>query len=150
MPVLLPLDATTFLTLSAMGVPLYSARGLQTTLAPIDGSGQTARNWNGGLMDLSLPNFRKYRLTIQGSDQQPPAIDNIWPGMACTIGWPKELAYATGHTGSPGRSVVSGSSRTEGGFTFYRPSFSCLITNFEQDDAEWEAGTDWTLEAEEV
>lgn len=150
MPVLLPLDATTFLTLSAMGVPPYSARDVQTTLAPIDGAGNLVRDWNGVLLDLSIPNFQKYRMTIQGSDVQPPAIDKVWPGLLCTIGWPKELAYATGLAGAPGRTVVTGSSRVEGAFTFYRPSFACRITNFEQDDAEWGASTDWTIEAEEV
>lgn len=150
MPTILPAADMTFLTLSALGVPPYSARGLQCSLKVIDGYANLLRDWNGALLDFSLPNWQKYALSIQGDDQQPPAIDGVWPGLLCTIGWPIEMAYLTGRPGSPGRTIVAGSSRTENGFTFYRPQFSCRIINFDMQGQEWEAGIGWTIEAEEA
>ncbi len=63
--------------------------------------------------------FRKYKSSISCRDQEPPAIDGVWPGHVVTVECVAELSYPTG--GSPARPVVSGSTRTQGGFVFYRP-----------------------------
>ena len=47
------------LTLSGVGVPPYSARGLTQSLEPIDGAAQLRRTVNGALADLSYEPFRK-------------------------------------------------------------------------------------------
>lgn len=146
----LPGNDTTLLKLSFMDIPPYSARGLRQTLEPIGASAFLARTWNGVLIDLSNPNFQKYRTTISGEDQQPPAIDGIWPGLQVTIDCMNEIPYKTGKVGAPHKTVVAGSSRTEGLFTFYRPQLICRITNFVVDEAEWDASVSWTLEAEEI
>ena len=52
--------------------------------------------------------------------------------------------------GTAQRSVVSGSSRTVGSFTFYRPQLSMQVTNFSLQTDEWGAVVSWTLDAEEV
>jgi hypothetical protein len=46
--------------------------------------------------------------------------------------------------------VVAGSSRTEAGFTFYRPQLTMLITDFNVNRDEWGNATSWTMNLEEV
>ena len=137
------------LTLSGPGVPPYSARGASQTLEPISASQQLRRTINGSLVDLSRSEFRKYRSTISCADQQPPAVDGVWPGQQITVGCISELSYKTSG-GSPARSVVSGSSRVEGSYTFYRPSLIMRVVSFSQQTDEYGASVSWSLELEEV
>jgi hypothetical protein len=81
----------TLLTLSGIGIPEYSARGLTQTLEPIDAAHQTRRTVNGELDDLSYAQFRKYKSTISGNDQEPPAVDGVWPGRVVTVECVTEL-----------------------------------------------------------
>ena len=140
---------TSVLSLSGFGVPPYSARGASQTLEPIGQAQQLRRTINASLIDISRPEFRKYRSTISCSDQQPPAMGGVWPGQIVTVDCIAELSYKTSG-GSPARTVVSGSSRTEGDFTFYRPSLSMRVVNFSQDTDEYGAVVSWTLELEEI
>jgi hypothetical protein len=137
------------LTLSGIGVPPYSARGASQTLEPIQASQQLRRTVNGELIDISRPEFRKYRSTISCAEQQPPAVDGVWPGQVVTVGCISELSYLTAG-GSPARTPVTGSSRTEGAYTFYRPSLTMRVVTFSQDTDEYGAETSWSLELEEV
>ena len=137
------------LTLSGIGVPPYSARGASQTLEPIGSSQQLRRTINGELIDISRAEFRKYRSTISCVDQQPPAIDGVWPGRVLTVGCISELSYLTAG-GAPARPLVSGSSRTEGDYTFYRPSLSMRVVAFSQDTDEYGAAVSWSLQLEEV
>jgi hypothetical protein len=146
---LLPPGATTLLILDSMGVPLYSARGLTQTLAPIAQAKQERRTINGGLVDLSLAQFRKYASTITCKDQRAPAIDGIWPGQTVTVSCVAELSYLTSG-GSAHRTVVSGSSYVEGAFTFYRPQLVMKVTGLRTGMDEYGAAVDWSLELEEI
>ena len=137
------------LTLSGIGVPPYSARGASQTLEPIEAAQQLRRTINGALIDLSRPEFRKYRSTISCADQQPPAIDGVWPGQVVTVGCISELSYKTSG-GTPARSIVPGSSRTEGDYTIYRPQLTMRVVSFSQDTDEYGATVSWSLELEEV
>ena len=137
------------LTLSGIGVPPYSARGASQTLEPIQASQQLRRTVNGELIDISRPEFRKYRSRISCAEQQPPAVDGVWPGQVVTVGCISELSYLTAG-GSPARTPVTGSSRTEGAYTFYRPSLTMRVVTFSQDTDEYGAETSWSLELEEV
>ena len=137
------------LTLSGIGVPPYSARGASQTLEPIGSSQQLRRTINGELIDISRAEFRKYRSTISCVDQQPPAIDGVWPGQVLTVGCISELSYLTAG-GAPARPLVSGSSRTEGDYTFYRPSLTMRVVAFSQDTDEYGAAVSWSLQLEEV
>ena len=137
------------LTLSGIGVPPYSARGASQTLEPIQASQQLRRTINGELIDISRAEFRKYRSTISCVDQQPPAIDGVWPGRVLTVGCISELSYLTAG-GAPARPLVSGSSRTEGDYTFYRPSLTMRVVAFSQDTDEYGATVSWSLQLEEV
>ena len=137
------------LTLSGIGVPPYSARGASQTLEPIQAAQQMRRTINGELIDISRAEFRKYRSTISCVDQQPPAVDGVWPGQVLTVGCISELSYRTAGS-TPSRNIVAGSSRTEGDYTFYRPSLTMRVVSFSQDTDEYGAAISWSLQLEEV
>lgn len=147
----------TVLALSGVGVPPYSARGLRQSITPIDSSRQMRRTVNGVLRDFSGPQFRKYGSTIGGTDQQPPACDGVWPGRQVTVSCIVELAVQgefditdTEVTEALGRIPVTGSIRSESGFTFYRPMLIMRVTNFTIDRDEWGAQVQWSMDLEEV
>ena len=130
----------TLLMLSGIGIPDYSARGLTQTLEPIEAALSQRRTVNGSLKDLSFAQFRKYKSSISCRDQEPPAIDGVWPGHVVTVECVAELSYPTG--GSPARPVVSGSTRTQGGFVFYRPQLQMRVTGFSANRDEYGADED--------
>ena len=147
----------TLLSFIGIGLPDYSARGLTQTLEHIDGASQMRRTINGELRDISDSAFRKYRSTITGSDQMPPAIDGIWPGLSVNVNCMVELAKTgvdstTSPTTEPtlGRPAVAGSIRNDGTTTFYRPTLVMKVMGFRIDKDEWGAQVGWTLELEEV
>ncbi len=137
----------TDLVLTGIGVVPYSARGLTERLQPT-GAGAVRRTVNGTLVDVSDSLFRKYSLSLSASDQEPPAFDGIWRGLQITVDCVSRLAYVTG--GSPGRTIVPGSSVVVGGFTTYRPRLTMLVVDWSQDKDEWQAGVGWSLDLEEV
>lgn len=155
-------DSNTILELVGMGIPPYSARGLSQSYTPIAAAVSLRRTINGDLRDLAAPQFQKYNTSISGSDQEPPAVDGLWPGHTITVHCITELAVLDPYTESTeppsesetepvlGRPHVPGSVRRANGFIFYRPIMECKVTGFNVDGDEWEAGVDWTLDLEEV
>lgn len=141
--------SSTVLTLSGVGVPPYSARGLQQTITPIGASVQLHRTINGALRDFSAPQFKKFSSVITGNDMDPPAVDGVWPGKEVTVACIAELAVA-GSKSVFDRPAVAGSVRQEGGFTFYRPILTMRVVDFEVRRDEWGAAVSWTMELEEV
>jgi hypothetical protein len=139
----------TLLVISGNGVSPFSARGLSQTLEPIQGAGNLRRTLNGSLRDLSEPQFQKYHSTISCTDQNVPALDGVWPGEQLTIDCVAELSYKT-VGGSPGRTVVPGSSRVEGAYTIYRPRLVVRVVNYNENQDEWGATVGWNLEVEEA
>lgn len=138
----------TLMVLSPMGLPLYSARGLTETLEPIQEAADLVRLANGDLDDWSFPAFKKFALTVACTDQRVPAIDGIWPGQSVTVQCVSELAYPSG--GSPERTPVTGSSRTENGYVFYRPVLSMRLMSLSVQTDEWGAAIGWSAKFEEV
>lgn len=132
-----------------MGIPPYSARGLSQSFGPIDESVQLLRTVNGDLDDVSVAQFRKFKTTIRGSDQQPPALNGIWPGTEIIVDCIVEIAYETS-TGGPNHTVVEGSSRVEGDYTFYRPQLTMRLVNFNVDRDEYGAQVGWQLDLAEA
>ena len=144
------LSNDTLLQISGLGTMLYQARGLTQTLEVIGAAKQQERTINGVLKDISNPQFRKYISKVSCTDNTAPPLDNVWPGMTVTVHCAAELCYVTGNPGSPARPEVSGSSRTDGSFTFYRPIMEMLVVNVTQHLDEWKAAIGWDLELEEV
>lgn len=133
-------------------LPEYSARALKGTLTPIamaQGSDKLARTVNGTLIDISAPQMRKYRLEAAGDDMDPPAFDGLWVGMSVLVYSHVEIGRHTA-SGSPERTPVPGSVRTEGAFTFYRPQFQMRVVELQIEQAEWEAKVSWALTLEEI
>ncbi len=147
----------TVLELSGVGVPPYSARGLTQTLDPIPQAIQLRRTVNGNLSDTSDDVMRKYVSTISGNDQQPPAVDGVWPGRLLVVSCIVELAVfgtiqeLTEDTteGLFGRPYVPGSVRHESGFTYYRPLLTMRVQTFNINRDEWGAVVSWTMTLEE-
>lgn len=139
----------TVLNFSGIGVAPYATRGARQSLTPIAQAGQLARTVNGVLVDLSRDQFRKYTSTIDCTDQKAPACDGVWPGQQITVDCIEELSYLTAG-GSPERSVVSGSSYTDGSFTYYRPQLIMRVVSFEITSDEYAASVTWTMTLEEV
>jgi hypothetical protein len=142
-------DMTTMLTLSGVGVPPYSARGLTQTLEPIEASVQLRRTVNGVLADLSDAPFRKYKSTISCQDQEPPALDGLWPGQIIVVECVAELSFVT-VGGSPARLAVADSERVDGDFTVYRPILTMRATGFSVTRDEYGGAVSWQLQLEEV
>jgi hypothetical protein len=139
----------TVLTLSGIGVPPYSARGLTQSLEPIDGAAQLRRTVNGALADLSYEPFRKYKSTISGQDQEPPAIDGVWPGQSVEVGCIAELCFLNSGGGAV-RTAVAGSARVEGDFSFYRPVLTMRVVGFSVSRDEYGAVVSWQMQLEEA
>jgi hypothetical protein len=142
----------TLLVFDALGIPLYSARGLKQTLTPIAAAGANVmRDINGTMVNLELDTpFLKYASHIECGDNDtlfPLAFDGIWPGQVLTVHCVSELITA----GSPLRPVVSGSQWTDaGGLHHYRPQLQMMITGWSSQESEWEATVAWTIDLEEV
>jgi hypothetical protein len=131
-------------------VTLYSSRGLTQTLEPIGASKEVRRTVNGGLVDLSLAQFRKYKSSIKCRDQHPPALDGIHAGQTLTVSCVTELSYLTSG-GTPDRTVVSGSSYVVGSHTFYRPQMTMMVVSPPTASIdEYPGQTSWSMELEEV
>lgn len=135
------------LVISGVGLPPASIRGVTQTLAPIGASQQLVRTVNGTLRDLSAPQFRKFSSVIRCADQDPPALEGVWPGRIVTVDCLAELAFPTA-SGAAERPIVG--SRVEGSWTVYRPRLVMMVVSFDLDRDDWRAVTGWTLELEEV
>jgi hypothetical protein len=136
----------------APGVSPWSARGLTGRLSPIAmaaGTDKLARTVNGTLISIAAPQMRKYQLEVHGEDQAPPALDGLWVGMEVEVDCHVELAYLTAG-GTPGRTPVTGSSRTEGDYTYYCPAFSMRVVELQIERQEWAAAVSWSLTLEEI
>ncbi|HEY7245180.1 MAG TPA: hypothetical protein VH678_15015 [Xanthobacteraceae bacterium] len=143
--------ASSVLVLSGIGVPPYSARGLTQTLEPIDAAKQQRRTVNGVLMDLSYDQFHKFKSTITGNDQDPPAVDMAMPGKLITVSCITELCYDASYVSEPSRPSVYQSERVDQyPYIFYRPQLSMMVTGFSIERDEWGAQVSWTLNLEEV
>jgi hypothetical protein len=139
----------TLLVISGPGMPTYAARGLTQTLDPINAAGSLARTVNGALINLSPSQMQKYASTISCEDVDTPALDGVWPGAFVTVDCVPELGYLT-TGGSPERTVVTGSSRTAGAWTWYRPRLEMRVISYKVSTNEYGAQTSWTLDLEEI
>lgn len=139
----------TLLVLDPIGLPLYAARGLTAKLEPIAAAiGNQHRAGDGTLIDLTLPQFRKYRTTFSFADGEASWGDGVWPGTLVTVDCPDEVSFPVG--GTPQRAVVPGSLRTENGRTFYRMRLAMMVIRPEQGFEEWNAAHSGQLVLEEV
>jgi hypothetical protein len=144
------MSGETLLVISGEGVQPFSARGIKEKLEPINQAQKNVRrDANGTLRKVGGTQFLKYKCTLTGDDVLPPAFDALEVGDTITVDCVSYLSYKTSG-GSPARTVVSGSSRTSGIHTLYRPQITFIIMNKSQETDEYGAEVTWTLELEEV
>jgi hypothetical protein len=137
----------TLLELYGMPLAKWSTRGMSQTLEVIDQYANIVRAIDGSLLDLSYAPLKKYKTTISGNDQDPPALGNIWPGAPITVYCVAELSVP--EYANPERPEVPGSRRFSGGLIFYRPVLTMKLTNFSTQRDEYGHLTSWSLDLEE-
>lgn len=147
----MPLNTTgTLLEISSpSGIPLYAARGLSQTFDIIPEATHIELSINARPINFSYAQFRLYSTEITCTDLEAPLFDNLWPGDEVVVKCTFELFYPTSG-GFPGRAVVSGSSRTEGDFTFYRPELTMSILSINFGFEEYNATYNWRMNLREI
>jgi len=140
----------TLLILSEIGLPLYSARGLTESLAPIGVAADLVRLSNGDLDDWSYEGFNdKLSLRISCTDQRSPALLGVPPGLPIQVVPVTELCYLQSG-GTAQKQILSGSERVENGFVFYRPVLQMRLRSVTASTNEWGATVGWDAELEEI
>ena len=119
----------TLLAIDAIDFSDYAVRGITMTLEPIDQAKALARDCRGVLTDISLAQFRMYRVSITCTDHAAPALTGIWPGQNITI------------TCIPGL----GASNASGDVL----QILAKVTHWDTSRDEWAAEIAWKLEAEQ-
>jgi hypothetical protein len=112
----------------------YAVRGITMTLEPIDQSKNVARDCRGALADISVAQFRQYKITVTCTDHEAPELTDVWPGQDVTITCIPGLGVAntTGDVEQLARRVgsrggVAARGRAEGTIIDAgRPSLFCL------------------------
>lgn len=140
---------STELAIDGIKFPASSARGLTQSLTAIEQSKQSRRTINGALKDTAVAQFKKYKVSISCSDMNVPAFNGVWPGKSVVVDCVTELSYVT-IGGSADRTVVAGSSRVVGLFTFYRPQLTMMVLDFTIDEDDYGKVVGWTIELEEI
>ena len=122
------MPAYTLLAIDAIDFSQYAVRGITMTLEPIDQSKNLARDCRGGLADISVAQFRQYKVTITCTDHEVPELTDVWPGQDITI------------TCIPGL----GAANTTGDVL----TIQAKVSSWNTSRDEWAAEVAWTLEAE--
>jgi hypothetical protein len=107
----------------------YAVRGITMTLTPIEQAANVARDCRGFLADISVAQFRQYKVSITCTEHEAPVLTDIWPGQDITI------------TCIPGLGV---SNSTDDVLTIL-----AKVTAWNTSRDEWAAEVAWQLEAEQ-
>lgn len=119
----------TLLSIDEIDYSSYSVRGITMTLAPIDQAASMARDCRGDLVDISLAQFRQYKITVTCTDHEVPELTDVWPGMDITISCIPGL----------------GAANTTGDVL----TILAKVTAWNTSRDEWAASVAWQLEAEQ-
>jgi len=114
------------------GIPFddWAARSINMSLQPIDQAADMRRDCLGELVDVALPQFRKYKVSISCTDFAAPELTDVWPGKFVTI----ECV--------PGLGVANSSDD--------RLTLQCLVTAWNTEVEDRLADVSWQLDAEEI
>jgi hypothetical protein len=119
----------TLLAIDGIDFSQYAVRGITMLLEPIDQAANQARDCRGALVDISLAQFRQYKVTITCTDHEAPELTDVWPGQDITI------------TCIPGLGVAN----TTGDVLI----ILAKVTAWNTSRDEWAAEVAWQLEAEQ-
>ena len=131
----MPLDTPTgrpvytLLSIDEIDYSSYSVRGITMTLEPIAQAANVARDCRGDLVDISLAQFRQYKVSITCTDHEAPQLTDVWPGMDITIDCIPGL----------------GAANTTGDVL----TILAKVTAWNTSRDEWAAEVAWQLEAEQ-
>lgn len=123
------MPAYTLLAIDDIDFSQYAVRGITMTLEPIEQAASLARDCRGILADISLAQFRQYKVTISCTDHEVPELTGVWPGQDITI------------TCIPGLGVPNA---VDGQLTIF-----AKVTAWNTSRDEWAAEVAWQLEAEQ-
>ena len=123
------MPAHTLLSIDNIDFSQWAVRCISMTLTPIDQAANVARDCRGMLADISLAQFRQYKVTISCTDHEAPQLTGIWPGQDVTI------------VCIPGLGVPDD---TTGQLTIL-----AKVTAWNTERDEWAAEVAWSLEAEQ-
>jgi hypothetical protein len=121
--------AYTLLAIDGIDFSQHAVRGITMTLTPIDQAAALARDCRGALVDISLAQFRQFKVAISCTDHEAPQLTDVWPGQDITI------------TCIPGL----GAANTTGDVL----TILAKVTAWNTSRDEWAAEVAWTLEAEQ-
>jgi hypothetical protein len=119
----------TLLSIDAIDFTDAAVRGITMTLEPIDQAANVARDCRGALADISLAQFRQYKVTVTCTDHEAPELTGIWPGQDITI------------------SCIPGLGASNSGGDVLNILAKVTAWNTSRD--EWAAEVAWQLEAEQ-
>lgn len=121
--------AYTLLSIDGVDFSDYAVRGVTMTLAPIDQAKNLKRDCRGELADISVAQFRQFKVSITCTDHEAPELTDVWPGQDVTI------------VCIPGL----GAANTTGDVL----TILAKVTAWNTSRDEWAAEVAWTLEAEQ-
>lgn len=121
--------AYTLLAIDGVDFSQFAVRGITMTLAPIDQAANLARDCRGELADISVAQFRQFKISISCTDHEAPELTDVWPGQDVTI------------TCIPGL----GAANTTGDVL----TILAKVTAWDASRDEWSAEVAWKLEAEQ-
>lgn len=125
----MPGSNSTLLSIDGIEFSDYASRGISMTLELVD-SGDLRRDVNGTLRNLTLEQFRKYRISIQCTEHEAPELTGIWKGSEITV------------TCIPGLGVENTTDETL--------VLDMMVETFQTERDELEADTAWSLTAVEI
>jgi len=118
----------TLLAIDNIDFSQWAVRGITMTLQPIDQAANLARDCRGMLADISVAQFRQYKVSIECTDQEAPTLVDVWPGQDVTITCVPGLGEDI--TGAP-------------------LTILAKVTSWNTSRDEWAAEVAWQLEAEQ-
>jgi hypothetical protein len=119
----------TLLAIDSIDFSDYAVRGITMTLTPIEQAASLARDCRGALADISVAQFKQYKISITCTDHEAPVLTDVWPGQDITV------------TCIPGL----GASNSAGDVLI----ILCKVTSWNTSRDEWAAEVAWQLDAEQ-
>ena len=123
------MPAYTLLAIDDISFSQYAVRGITMTLEPIEQAKSLARDCRGALADISVAQFRQYKISITCTDHEVPELTDVWPGQDITI----TCIPGLGAANSAGDVLI----------------ILAKVTTWNTSRDEWAAETAWKLEAEQ-
>lgn len=122
---------STLLTINGLDFSDYATRGITCEVRP-EQNGDLERDWNGNLVDLTIENFRKLRVSITCTDQEGPPFSDVWKGSGpYTVTLIPDIH---GDTPSTDNTIT----------------ISAYVDDWNVGRDEWGAETDWQLDLREA